>query len=82
MLEDIDKVVGAVAANWDLLIEKEKHWEIVFNQGSVGSGKSKRRLKVKKVKWLGIIVDDTLDSTTFRRLDLQRHDNSLDPSAA
>ena len=44
-----------------LPLEKEKHEEIVFIQGGVGSGKRKRRSEVEKVKWLGIIVDDTLD---------------------
>ena len=61
VLKEVDKVVGAVAAKWDLPLEKEKPEEIVFNQGGVGSGKRKRRSEVEKVKWLGIIVDDTLD---------------------
>ena len=61
VLKEVDKVVGAVAAKWDLPLEKEQHEEIVFNQGGVGSGKRKRRSEVKKVKWLGIIVDDALD---------------------
>ena len=61
VLKEVDKVVGAVAAKWDLPLQKEKHEEIVFNQGGVGSGKRKRRSEVEKVKWLGIIVDDTLD---------------------
>ena len=33
----------------------------MFNQEGVGSGKRKRRSEVEKVKWLSIIVDDTLD---------------------
>ena len=61
VLKVVDRVVGTVAAKWDLPLEKEKHEEIVFNQGGVGSGKRKRRSEVEKVKWLGIIVDDTLD---------------------
>ena len=61
VLKEVDKVVGTVAAKWDLPLEKEKHEEIVFNQGGVGSGKRKRRSEVEKVKWLGIIVDDPLD---------------------
>ena len=61
VLKGVDKVVGAVAAKWDLPLEKEKHEEIVFNQGGVGSGKRKRRSEVEKVTWLGIRVDDTLD---------------------
>ena len=61
VLKGVDKVVGLVAAKWDLPLEKEKHEEIVFNHGGVGSGKKKKRYKVEEVKWLGIIVDDTLD---------------------
>ena len=61
VLKEVDKVVGLVAAKWDLQLEKEKHEKIVFNQGGVGSGKKKKRSEVEKVKWLGIIVDDTLD---------------------
>ena len=61
VLKEVDKVVGLVAAKWDLPFEKEKHEEIVFNQGGVGSGNKKKRAEVEKVKWLGIIVDDTLD---------------------
>ena len=61
VVKEVDKVIGAVAAKWDLPLEKEKHEEIVFNQGGVGCGKRKRRSEVEKVKWLGIIVDDTLD---------------------
>ena len=61
VLKEVDKVVGAVAAKWQLPLENEKLKEIVFNHGAVGSGKRKRRFKVEKVKWLGTIVDDTLD---------------------
>ena len=61
VLKEVDKGVGLVAAKWDLPLEKEKHEEIVFNQGGLGSGKKKKRSEVEKVKWLGIIVDDTLD---------------------
>ena len=61
VLKSVDRVVGAVAATWELPLEKEKHEEIVFNQGGEGSGKRKRRSEVEKVKWLGIIVDHTLD---------------------
>ena len=61
VLKEVDKVVGLVAAKWDLPLEKEKHEEIVFNQGGLGSGKKKKRSEVEKVKWLEIIVDDTLD---------------------
>ena len=39
----------------------------MFNQGGVGSGKRKRRSEVEKVKWLGIIVDDTLDFDHHRK---------------
>ena len=49
VLKKVDKVVGAVAAKWDLPLEKEKHEEIVFNQGGVGSGKRKRRSEAEKV---------------------------------
>ena len=61
VLKQVDKVVGAVATKWDLPLEKEKHEEVVFNKGGVGSRKRQRRSEVEKVKWLGIIVDDTLD---------------------
>ena len=61
VLKEVDKVVGTVAAKWDLPLEKEMHEEIVFNQSGVGSEKKKRRSEVEKVKWLGIIVDNTLD---------------------
>ena len=61
VLKEVDKLVGTVAAKWNLPLKKEKHEKIVFNQGGVGSGKRKRRYEVEKVKWLGIIVDDTLD---------------------
>ena len=43
VLKEVDKVVGTVAAKWDLPLEKEKHQEIVFNQGGVGIGRRKRR---------------------------------------
>ena len=36
VLKEVDKVVGLVAAKWDLPLEKKKHEEIVFNQGGVG----------------------------------------------
>ena len=39
VLQEVDKVVGTVGAMWDLPLEKEKHEEIVFNKGGVGSGK-------------------------------------------
>ena len=61
VLKAVDKVVGLVAAKWDLLLEKTKHEEIVFNQGGVGSGKKRKRSEVENIKWLGLIVDDTLD---------------------
>ena len=61
VLKEVDKVVGMVAAKWDLPWEKEKYEEIVFNHGGVGNGNRKRRSEVEKVKWLGIIVDDTLN---------------------
>ena len=35
--------------------------KIVFNPKGVGSGRRKKRSEVEKVKWLGIIVDETLD---------------------
>ena len=61
VLKEVDMVVGLVASKWDLPLEKEKHEDIVFNPGGVGSGKKKKRSEVEKVKWLGIIVDNTLD---------------------
>ena len=61
VLKEVDKVVGVVAAKWDLPLEQEKNEVIVFNQGEVGSGTRKRRSQGEKVKWMGIIVDDTLD---------------------
>ena len=41
VLKEVDKVVGMVAAKWDLPLETEKDKEIGFNQGGVGSGKRK-----------------------------------------
>ena len=48
------------ANKWNLQLEKEKHEKIVFNPKGVGSGRRKKRSEVEKVKWLGIIVDETL----------------------
>ena len=61
VLEGVDKIVGEIAKNWNLPLEKEKHEKIVFNPKGVGSGRRKKRSEVEKVKWLGIIVDETLD---------------------
>ena len=61
LLEGVDKMVVEIAKNWNLPLEKEKHEKIVFNSKGVGSGRRKKRSEVEKVKWLGIIVDETLD---------------------
>ena len=61
VLEGVDKIVGVIAQKWNLLLEKEKHEKIVYNQKGVGSERRKKRSEVEKVKWLGIIVDETLD---------------------
>ena len=61
VLEGVDKMVGTIAKKWNLPLEKEKHEKIVFNPKGVGSGRRKKRSEVEKVKWLGIIVDETLD---------------------
>ena len=61
VLEGVDKIVGEIAKKWDLPLEKEKHEKIAFNPKGVGSGRRKKRSEVEKVKWLGIIVDKTLD---------------------
>ena len=36
VLKEVDKVVGVVAAKWDLPLEQEKNEVMVFNQGEVG----------------------------------------------
>ena len=61
VLEGVDKMVGEIANKWNLLLEKEKHEKIVLNPKGVGSGRSKKRSEMEKVKWQGIIVDKTLD---------------------
>ena len=40
---------------------KDKHETIVFNPGGTGSGKRKKRAEVERVKWPGIILDETLE---------------------
>ena len=61
VLGEVDRIVGEVATRWNVPLEKEKHEKIVFNPKGVGSGRRKKRSEVERVKWLGIIVDDTLD---------------------
>ena len=54
-------MVGEITNKWNLLLEKEKYEKIVCNPKGVGSGKRKKRVDVEKVRWMGIIVDETLD---------------------
>ena len=61
VLDGVDRMVREIANKWNLPLEKEKHEKIVFNPKGVGSGRRKKRSEVEKVKWLGIIVDETLD---------------------
>lgn len=61
VLKEVDKVGGAVAAKWELPLEKGKYDEIVFNERGLCSGKRKRKFEVEKVKLVGIIVDNTLN---------------------
>ena len=60
-LDQANKIVNQIAAKWTLPLEKDKHETIVFNPGGAGSGKRKKRVEVERVKWLGIILDETLE---------------------
>ena len=61
VLEGVDKIVRETAKNWNLPLEKKKYEKIVFNPKGVGSGRRKKRSEVEKIKWLSIIVDETLN---------------------
>ena len=58
-LDQANMIVNQIAAKWTLPLEKDKHETIVFNPGGTGSGKRKKRVEVERVKWLGIIQDET-----------------------
>ena len=60
-LDQANMIVNQIAAKWTLPLEKDKHETIVFNPGGTGSGKRKKRAEVERVKWLGIILDKTLE---------------------
>ena len=60
-LNQANMTVNQIAAKWTLPIEKDKHKTIVFNLGGSGSGKRKNRVEVERVKWLGRILDETLE---------------------
>ena len=60
-LDQANMIVNQIAAKWTLPLEKDKHETIVFNPGGTGSGKRKKRPKVERVKWRGIILDETLE---------------------
>ena len=59
-LDQANMIVNQRAAKWTLPLEKGNHETIVFNLGGTSSGKSKKRAEVERVKWLGIILDETL----------------------
>ena len=60
-LDQANMIVNQTAAKWTLPLEKDKRETIIFNPGSTGSGKRKTRAEVERVKWLGIILDKTLE---------------------
>ena len=60
-LDQANKIINQTAAKWTLPLEKDKHETIVFNLGGTGSGERKKTAEVEKVKWLGIILDETLE---------------------
>ena len=45
----------------NLLLQLDKHEDIIFTPSGTGSGKRKMRIEIERVKWLGIIIDETLD---------------------
>ena len=59
-LDQANIIVNQIAAKWTLPLEKDNHETIVFTPGGTSSGKSKKRAEVERVKWLGIILDETL----------------------
>ena len=61
LLQQANRVVNEVAIKHNLSLQLDKHEEIVFNPGGKGSGKRKKRTEIERVKWLGIIIDETLD---------------------
>ena len=60
-LDQANMIVNQTAAKWTLPLEKDKHETIVFNPGGTGSGKRKKRAEVERLKWLGILLDETLE---------------------
>ena len=60
-LDQANKIINQTAAKWTLLLEKEKHETIVFNPGGPGSGTRQKRAEVERAKWLGVILDETLE---------------------
>ena len=60
-LDQANMIVNQTAAKLTLPLQKDKHETTVINAGGTGSGKRKKRAQVKRVKWLGIILDEPLE---------------------
>ena len=60
LLQKANRIVNEVATNHNLPLHPSKHKKIVFNSERKRSGKRKKRMKIERVKWLGIIIDETL----------------------
>ena len=60
-LREVYVVVNRVVTKWNLPLEKEKHEKIVFNPGGRGYGRKKKRAKMERFKWLGVIIDENLE---------------------
>ena len=61
LLHQANRIINEVATKHNLSLQPDKHEEIIFNPGGKGSRKRKKRMEIERVKWLGIIIDETLD---------------------
>ena len=60
-LDQANMIVNQTAAKWTRPLEKDKHETIVFNRGGTGNWKRKQIAEVERVKWLAIILGETLE---------------------
>ena len=62
LLQQANRVVNEVGIKHNLPLQPDKHEEMCLQPGrDKGSGKRKKRIEIERVKWLDIIIDETLD---------------------